>query len=115
MIARTPVKRKRSKPRRGRVRDPKYLAWLRGLACILAGSSFSSPCGGKTEAAHVGARGLGQKCSDREALPMCANHHRLAGDSHHRAGKLFWAHHGFFDVTEVLADYNARFDLETVA
>ena len=27
--------RPRKKPRRGRVRDPKYLEWIRGFCCIV--------------------------------------------------------------------------------
>jgi hypothetical protein len=46
-----------------------------------------------TECAHVGRRGLGQKCSDYESLPLCAVHHRTGRESHHRLGKRFWAFH----------------------
>src|SRR5690348_9289800 len=89
--------RPRKKPRRGRVRDPKYLEWIRGFCCIvcwLAGTGeWEAFCAephdvyGKavdqtspTEAAHVGERGLGQKCSDRETIPLCAAHHRMGKD-----------------------------------
>jgi len=34
------------------------------------------------EAAHIGRRGLGQKSSDREAIPLCSAHHR----EQHRIG-----------------------------
>lgn len=48
----------------------------------------------KTEAAHVGRRGIAQKCSDLETIPLCAYHHRLGPDSQHRLGKAFWPTHG---------------------
>jgi hypothetical protein len=56
----------RSRP----VKDPKYLAWIRTLPCVVPG------CRGRAEAAHCGARGLSQKASDTNAIPMCAHHHR---------------------------------------
>ena len=85
----TPVPKRRSKPRRGRERDPKYLAWLRTKPCFICRLDRlvqTSP----TEAAHVGVRGLGQKCNDREAVPLCGEHHRTGPDSHHQRGKGFW-------------------------
>ena len=115
MIARTPVKRKRSKPRRGRVRDPKYLAWIRTLPCILSACEhcrcfICAPI----EAAHVGERGLGQKCSDRETVPLCAAHHRLDRHSHHRLGHIFWTFHGL-TRDAIIADLNARYEREMAA
>jgi len=47
----------------------------------------------RTEAAHVGKRGIGQKCSDWEAIPLCRWHHRIGPESHHTLGKNFWKHH----------------------
>lgn len=96
------------------VRDTKYLEWIRQEPCIIC-DPFAYPglllkratpvVTGigyplnlvrmfQTEAAHVGLRGLGQKCSDRETIPLCGYHHRLGPDSHHVLGKKFWEHHG---------------------
>ena len=119
-----PPKRKRipsvrkGKPRKGPMRDPAFLRWLRTQACFIcadmierrvfvAGKPWSQETA--TEAAHVGDRGLGQKCSDHEAVPMCAWHHRLGGDSHHKIGKKFWEHHGFFDKEAVSDTYYTQF------
>jgi len=106
------------------IKDPAYLDFIRSRACIIcafaeqrwnqhrtmreritaAGVDFTdhTPIGNSpkpqqltpTEAAHVGLRGLRQKCSDRETLPLCAEHHRTGPDSHHVLGKRFWEHHG---------------------
>lgn len=103
-------------------RDRKYLAWIRTLPCVVCyldywldvilepsdeeawatlmffpttqwGSTWQkSP----TEAAHMGIRGLGQKCSDYSTLPLCAHeHHREGPESAHKLGKQFCGHHGF--------------------
>lgn len=53
----------------------------------------TSQCG-KTEVAHVGIRGLGQKCKDRDAMPLGSGHHRTGKDAAHVLGKKFWGYHG---------------------
>lgn len=69
----TPVKRKRSKPRRSeRVRDPEYLAWLHTMPCYLA---YHGGCEGPIEADHVAPRPLGRRCDDRGAIALCRRHH----------------------------------------
>jgi len=60
------------------------------------------------EAAHVGARGLGQKCSDFETLPLCRDHHRPGEDSHHRLGRRFAEVHGL-DIMEEVERFNEQF------
>jgi len=64
---------------------------------------------GHTEAAHVGQRGIGQKCSDRETVPLCAWHHRLGPESHHKLGKKFWEHHGI-DRATLIRELNALYE-----
>lgn len=77
------------------VRDPEYLAWIRMQWCIICEYVTGSEAGTRhVEAAHVGRRGLGQKCSDNETVPLCVRHHRTGKDSHHVLGKNFWKHHG---------------------
>lgn len=81
---------KRRKPRRGRVIDREYMDWIRSLPCLLCsikvltrwaafqihlGDCYRVPQQTRTEAAHVGQRGIGQKCSDRETIPLCREHH----------------------------------------
>lgn len=53
---------------------------------------------GRTEAAHMGPRGLGMRCPDNEAMPLGTWHHNRAGsgggpEAHHVLGKGFDAHH----------------------
>lgn len=112
---RKPIPKRRAKPRRKTVEntDRDYLKWVRSLLCCVCHldlyaawvkdswkDSWIKPLAGErefiraTEAAHVGARGLSQKCSDRETIPLCALHHREGPESHHKLGKRFWAHHG---------------------
>ncbi len=115
-----PPKRKRSKPRRGPLRDEMYKAFVRGFHCAVCiieavgrmvlqrdHARFYKP----SEAAHAGERGLGQKCSDRETIPPCAAHHRTGPDSHHVLGKKFWAHHGL-DKDAIIAELNRLYDQE---
>lgn len=91
-------------------RDRKYLAWLRTQACAVPDCRPSSYYDGVIEAAHVGAiRGLRQKCSDRDAIPLCAYHHRIGPHSHHVLGKGFWSFWEL-DRDSLIRDYNALFD-----
>lgn len=62
------------------IRDPKYLAMVRKLCCIVCGSYRL------VEAAHFGAHGIGQKSSDHDALPLCLKHHQTGPHSYHVLG-----------------------------
>ena len=93
-MKRTPLKRRGSKPIRragGAVQNPEYLDFIRRWGCVLAATY---DCEGAVEAAHVGDRGLGQKCRDQETIPLCGYHHRTGPDSQHVMGNRFWDHHG---------------------
>lgn len=65
-----------------------------------------------TEAAHVGDRGLGQKCSDIEAVPLCGEHHRTGKEAHHVLGKRFWEYHRLGRELMITV-YHAAFEAET--
>ena len=91
----------RSATRKQTGKDPRYLAWLRTQPCVACAAAsrmagrvldtpIPTPYHGPTEAAHVGARGLSQKCPDRQAIPLCAFHHRTGPHACHRLGKRFW-------------------------
>jgi hypothetical protein len=119
-IRRSPVRKKRPGPprRSSRVLDEDYLDWIRTLACIIC--VYRYPGGGpdlsvqttRSEAAHVGARGLSQKCSDREAMPLCTHHHHDAKAGHHgQLGKNFWKHYGL-DRDKIIAELNQRYEQE---
>jgi hypothetical protein len=94
----------RRKPRRGPIVDEDFRRFVRTFACIVCarGLLIREVDGwqwryqhSRTECAHVGRRGVGQKCSDCESLPLCAfRHHSVGVYSHHTLGKRFWGFHG---------------------
>jgi hypothetical protein len=99
-------------PRRTRRKiDKPYLDFIRSLCCVVCQIRQCIEWSSRTEAAHVGVRGLGQKCSDRETIPLCPAHHRLDRDSCHRLGKRFWQHHGL-DREALIAAFNQRYERE---
>ncbi len=123
MITRAkPIPKKRKSARRGRVLNPAYLLFVRQFACVVCyGGKLCMPDSlmypiwqdSRTEAAHVGDRGLGQKCSDEEALPLCATgHHREGKYSAHVLGKNFFAFHRL-DRDKLIAEMQRRFTKET--
>jgi Protein of unknown function (DUF968) len=87
------------RPKHDLLRNGSYLRWIRSLPCCI--------CGGTRfiEAAHVGERGMGQKCSDFETLPLCADHHRMGPLSHHVLGRKFWIVWGI-DRFKLIRKYN---------
>ena len=114
----------RSATRKKTGRDPAYLKWIRTLPCVCC--CFESYRSGLiwemlgtvmlvgipvTEAAHVGGRGLSQKCNDRETIPLCRWHHRTGPESHHRAAKRFWEFWAI-DKTELIRKLNENFEEE---
>jgi len=73
--SRKPIPRKRAKPRRGPLRDPGYLKFLRAACrCVAEDDDNHSP---SIEAAHGPVNGLGSKGPDNEALPLCRFHHLI--------------------------------------
>ena len=103
---RTPLlKRRIGPPRRGPVLDDGYLRWLRKLPCVVCGTLRW------VKAAHVGERGLGQLCSDRQAIPLCELHHRTGALSHHVLQRNFWSYWGL-DRYELIAWFNERYETE---
>jgi hypothetical protein len=65
----------RPQPRPTRIRDEKYLAWIREQPCLV---TMHKPCD-DIEAHHIrrnGKSGVGTKPSDRRAVPLCASLHR---------------------------------------
>lgn len=66
-----------------------YWDWVRTQPCAVCGVRRG------IQAAHVGLRGLRQKCSGWEVLPLCRRHHeRGMPEGHHDLGKRFWGFHG---------------------
>ncbi len=66
-----------SQPKPKRIRDAKYLAWIRTRPCIF----LACPDGPPSEAHHVKPKGggkMGSKPNDRRSVPVCRKHHELA-------------------------------------
>lgn len=108
------------------LKDKAYLEFIANLPCVVCLSKFeinASPLYQKsagwlgksyiqethTEVAHVGDRGLSQKCSDRETLPLCVVHHRTGKEAHHVLGKKFWGCHRL-DRDILIKTLNEKFD-----
>ncbi len=142
-LKRTALKRKPTRKLPG-YSDPEYLAWLKQWPCyvclmqavarlktspleavqrgVRAGfrdttTMFELPCA-VVDVAHIGVRGRGQRCKDRDTMPLGAWHHREktcpggGPESHHSLGKKFWAFHGL-DREEVIATLNRLYEEET--
>lgn len=111
---RTRIKPKRAKVRRSsRSRDRAYLLFVKHLPCsaFVYGNAPALGCDGPVEAHHAGYRGLGQKSSDYEAIPLCRKHH---GAWHGGVSPFFawgkglrraWAAHV---ISQCLAAYEGR-------
>jgi hypothetical protein len=56
-----------------RVHRREHLLAVKRLPCCAPGAPVG--CEGVIEADHVGRRGVGQKCDDRETIPLCTRHH----------------------------------------
>ncbi len=127
-LQRTWVKRRRTGQRTGQARRsarilcPAYRAWIRAKPCYICylqvygyfgageiGAVFGRQAT-RTEVAHIGERGLGQKCSDRQTMPLCNEHHQSGKDAHHGPiGRGFWAHHGL-DRDAVIRQLNEAYE-----
>ncbi len=104
----------RSATRKKTGKDKDYLAWLHELPCCVPTCTSKNlhkwpQAEAQTEAAHVGERGLSQKCPDREAIPLCGFHHRTGSHSCHVLGKKFWTLHAM-DKQEIIARLNAEYE-----
>lgn len=88
--------------------DADYKAWIATFPCVICDAKESKQVT-RTTVAHVGDRGFGQKCSDRETLPICVDHHQEGPEAAHKLGKNFWIHHGL-DRDLLISAYNSAFD-----
>ncbi len=111
------VTSRRRKPRRGVVSDPQFRAFVRTFGCVVCFGALVRDCGwppvqhSRTECAHIGIRGLSQKCSDFDSAPLCAiEHHQVGPTSHHVLGKRFWAFHGL-DRRAIIAELGRLYKL----
>lgn len=79
-------------------RSPAHLAFIRSLPCCVSGRRHG------VEAAHVGRRGMGQKCSDFETIPLNSLYHR----EQHRIGLKRFARTYELDIAALLAMLNRK-------
>jgi hypothetical protein len=136
----TPIKRKPPKRLAG-YDNPAYRNWLGSWPCWICFIRYCKENGydpvesrrrpevrflftalqcfscGPTEIAHVGLRGLKQRCADREAMPLGRKHHQhmTAGggpESHHTLGRNFWSFHDLCRV-DIFSELYELYSLET--
>lgn len=129
------------KPKKRKGDNPDYRDWIGSLPCWICFRTYCEEHGydfiesfrkpevrslfcalqcficGLTEVAHVGLRGLSQKCPDRETMPLGKKHHLhpTAGGgplSHHALGKQFWVYF-VIDRTEVFSFLHGLYQEET--
>ena len=84
------------------VRNPRYLAWIRTLPCMVCGARRG------IEASHTGPHGLGQKSPDTSAIPLCARHHRTGKDSYHKLGPRKFAELHNLDIPAIVLKLNLK-------
>jgi hypothetical protein len=81
------------------IRDPKRLAFIRSLPCVVCRKTRG------VQAAHVGTtRGMGQKCSDLETLPLCEHDHQVQ----HRLGLRQFAQNHNLDVVWIVTQIHRK-------
>lgn len=103
--ATTPKSKPKRMARRKRpTRCPKYLDWIRTLPCAVPACGSVS----NIEAAHTGPHGLGQKAPDYQAIPLCANHHRLGSSAIHQIGRTNFEACFDFDIDALIEDLNSE-------
>lgn len=123
----------RSATRKETGKDAAYLAWLHTLPCVccellrmrlLEAGLSEADCvvqTAPTEAAHVGDRGMSQRCPDRQAIPLCGHtthmdgpasgHHREGPASAHKLQTKFWSYWDL-DRDVLIETLNATYDEE---
>ena len=106
------LKKRRAKPRRGRVIDKDFVAWMHTQPCLVR--TMARLCSGPITFHHV--REFGSPKDDRRGLALCTAHHLHCYEaSIHRLGKIqFQRTHGV-NIEAAIADYNERYEQERAA
>jgi len=87
------------------LKDPKHRAWIRTLPCAVCGRTRGVEC------AHTGDRGLGQKSSDKRAIPLCRAHHA----EYHRIGRRRFEQTYGLDIEALILKLNEKPVIRIVA
>ena len=89
-------------------RSPEHLAFIRSLPCAVPGCGRTRG----VQAAHApGSRGMGQKRSDLDTLPLCFAHH----EEQHRIGWPRFLQTHELDIQEILQTLREKPRLEVVS
>lgn len=114
LLQRTPVTKRRSKPRRGGENDPIYRAWLIETfpLCILW-DRVNTQCSGGSTIHHV--RRNGEPRRDRRTVVLCCGHHMHDFGPHsiERLGRKEWERRFGIDLEIVIAETVHRYEMET--
>ena len=88
-MIRTSIPRRRSKPRRGVLVNPRYLIFIHTRRCLLS-MREDTRCSGMLNAHHV--RPSRDPRNDERTVPLCEGHHLQAfgPDAIHRLGQKRW-------------------------
>ena len=84
--------------------DAAYRRFVRGHRCIVCGAYRP------IETAHTGPKGLGQKSSDRNVIPLCVQHHRTGAGSLHALGPVRFEERHRLVIAEIRAQLNAEYE-----
>lgn len=107
-LKRSSVKPKRSKPRRGRLVDLDYLAWMSLQPCLVSNVEGEEP--GHVTIHHV--RQYGSPRNDRRTIPLLAKYHLhdFGPESIERLGKAeFERRHGV-NIEAAIKEYNRQYE-----
>jgi hypothetical protein len=103
-LTRTPLKRRRSKPRRGRIVDKEYLAWMANQPPLVTGP-------GRITIHHV--RRFGEPKNDRRTVPLPASLHMIQDGPHtsiEALGKAKFEKRYGVDLEAAIVKYNATYE-----
>jgi hypothetical protein len=111
-LKRTPIPKRRAKPRRGPLRSPKYRKWLTHERCAVAQSILSGRlCDvGFSDPAHTQNNGMRSKGPDSSCGPLCHLHHLLYDKNRGVFEEVFG-----LDMKAIAAEHYARYLAETGA
>lgn len=107
LALRSPIPRRRSKPRRGRLVDRNFLTWMHTQPCLVTGEW-------PVTVHHV--RFCGSPKNDRRTIALVARLHMRGCEQPgipcvERGKRVFEEFHGV-NIEHAIANYNRRFDLE---
>lgn len=111
MKPRAPIKRRRTKPRRGPMRCKAYRDWLKWHVCVANVMHRLSdyPTGGlNCDPAHTQNNGMSSKGPDSSCAPLCRRHHR-----EYDAGRKSFEAKYSVDMSALAAAHWKRFCEET--